>query len=337
MEKARIVLVVGASAGGSSLLPQLLAQLPKGYSFSVLIVLHLSRNTIGELLLQRLQRSTPWKCQIARNGETVMADHIYIARPDRHLLISKDRILLGQGPRENRYRPSINMLFRSAAASFGPRVIGVILSGLLEDGASGMYAIKRVGGVCIVQDPEEALYPDMPNAVRSILKPDYVLPVSEMGDAVKQAIARLSKKRKVKIPDDILREARIGERVSLGIEQVEDLGKVSALSCPDCGGALWEIKENGHRRFRCHVGHAFSEESLIDAVNASTESSLWVALRMIDERKNLLKRLGERESQKGNNRISADYLRQSKELESHAKKLKQILFALEKKPASRNT
>lgn len=135
----------------------------------------------------------------------------------------------------------------------------------------------------------------MPRAVLNILEPDYSVPVSEMGDAIKKAIATLKKRKKVKAPDDIVKEAEIAERVNLGIEQVQDLGEKNNVSCPECGGGLWEMKDNGVSRYRCHVGHAFSEEGLITSMEASTESTLWIALRMIEERKNLLRQLVDKE------------------------------------------
>src|SRR5688500_3045138 len=328
MTKGKMILVVGASAGGSSALPELISQITSDLKIAVLVVLHLSKTTIGELLVNRLQKSTSFKCKIPEHGETVTEGHIYIAMPDHHLMVKGTKMLLGRGPMENRYRPSIDALFRSAAVSYNSKVIGVILTGMLEDGASGMYAIKKAGGICIIQDPNEAKYPDMPRAVLNVLKPDYSLPVSEMGDAIREAVVTLQKKKKVKLPDDLVKEAEIAERVNIGIEQVQDLGQKSNISCPECGGGLWEIKDNGFTRYRCHVGHAFSEEGLMTSMEASTESTLWIALRMIDERKNLLQQIGDKESKKGNRKLAATYSERARELEVHAEKLKEILFSV---------
>lgn len=297
-----------------------------------MIVLHLTKLSVGELLVNRLQKYTSFKCKHPTDGETLKSSHIYVAVPNHHLIVKGNKILLGKGPAENRYRPSVDALFRSAAVSFGPRVIGVVLTGMLEDGASGMYAIKKCGGVCIVQDPDEAKYPGMPRAVLNVLKPDYAIAVSEMGKAIEKAIAVVEKKKRVKIPPEIAKEAQIAERVNIGIEQVEHLGKLSNISCPDCGGSLWELVDDGFIRYRCHVGHAFSQEGLIGSMETSAESTLWVALRMLEERKNLLAQIGEKESQKGNRNLASTYLQRSKELEAHAQKLKELLFAVARDP-----
>jgi two-component system, chemotaxis family, protein-glutamate methylesterase/glutaminase len=326
MRKGKNLLVIGASAGGTAALPELIAQLTPDMPVSVMVVLHLSKASIGELLVNRLQRFTELKCKLAAHGESIKEGHIYVAVPDHHLIIKQDKMLLGRGPLENRYRPSIDALFRSAAVAFGPTVIGVILTGMLEDGASGMYAIRKSGGICIIQDPEEARYPGMPQAVLNVLKPDYIVSVSEMGEAIRTSLPLLKKKRKTKIPEEIVKEAEIAERVNVGIGQLQGLGKMSPISCPDCGGTLWELKENGSSRYRCHVGHAFSEEGLITSMEASTEATLWIALRMIEERKNLLYQVGERESKKGKRKLAATYFNRSDEMEAHAKKLKDLLF-----------
>jgi two-component system, chemotaxis family, protein-glutamate methylesterase/glutaminase len=328
MARNKVLLVIGTSAGGNSALPELIQQLTPEMGLCVFVAIHLSKTSIGEMLVQRLQKVTTLKCKIPENDETILDNHIYFAAPDHHLIIRRDKILLGRGPMENRYRPSIDALFRSAAVAYGPRVIGVVLTGMLEDGTSGMYAIKKCGGHCIVQDPGEARYPDMPKAVLKVLKPNYLLPVAKMGAAIEGSIQILHKKKRARIPLDLIREAQIAERVNIGIEAVEDLGKLSKISCPDCGGSLWEINDKGHSHYRCHVGHAFSEEGLINSMEVSTEASLWMALRMLEERKSLLRKIGEKELKKSNSNLAASYLQRSVEIEAHARKLKEILFSV---------
>jgi len=332
MAKTEVLLVIGASAGGTAILPEVIKQLPDDKTISVMVVLHLSKSSVGELLVNRLQKFTSFKCKIPIHEEPLRAGHIYLAMPDHHLMVKENKILLGRGPLENRYRPSIDALFRSAAVAFGSRVIGIILTGMLEDGASGMYAIRNCGGVCIVQDPEEAKYPDMPQAVLNVVKPEFAVPVSEMGQAIKKSIAMAANRKKGKIPPEIVKEAEIAERVNIGIEQVEDLGNLSKISCPDCGGSLWEMNDNGFTRYRCHVGHAFSENGLIGSMEVSAESTLWIALRMLEERKNLLKQLADREKKRGKRNLATTYLDRSRELEAHAQKLKEILFAVARDP-----
>lgn len=307
MPKEKTLLVVGASAGGSTALPDLIKQIDQDLPLSVLVVMHLAKKSIGELLVNRLQKLTSLKCKIPLHGDTIREKHVYIAMPDHHLMVKGDKILLGQGPMENRYRPSIDALFRSAAVEYGPRAIGIILTGMLEDGASGMYAIRKCGGICIIQDLQEAKYPDMPQAVLNVLKPDYAVPLPKMGEAIGEAVLALRKKKKVAIPPDLQKEAQIAERVNVGIENVEGLGEISQISCPGCGGSLWAINDNGFSRYRCHVGHAFSEDGLISSMQVSTESTLWVALRMLDERKNLLRQIAEKESAKGKRALASSY------------------------------
>ena len=225
------------------MLPQLLKQLTPEMNIAVFVVLHLTKRSIGEMLLKRLQKSTVLKCKMPHHEEAIKAGHIYISPPDHHIILKGDAILLGKGPMENRYRPSIDTLFRSAAVAHSAYVIGIILSGLLEDGASGMMAIRRSGGTCIIQRPEEAKYGDMPLSVTRYLEPDYAIPVGEMGKAISAISAKPRKKSKV--PQELVAEARIAENVSIGIDHVKKLGTQSLFSCPDCGGGLWEVGGNG--------------------------------------------------------------------------------------------
>jgi two-component system chemotaxis response regulator CheB len=330
MAKQKNIVVIGTSAGGSLILPVLLKQLTKDMDIAVLIVIHLSRHSIGEMLVSRLQKETSLTCKMPRHGETIKANHVYMARPDHHLMVKDNKILLGKGPMENRYRPSIDSLFRSAAASYGPRVIGIILTGMLEDGAGGMLAIKRSGGICMIQDPNEAKYPDMPRAVLNVLQPDFSLPVTEMGKAIAGVLASRKKRLNGKIPEDIKQEAQLAERVYIGIDKLKELGDHSLFSCPDCGGGLWEMETNGYTRYRCHVGHAFTEQSLLGGMESSTESALWTALRIIEERRNLLQKIAAKEKVNGNRKLASTYTKRAAELEQQINHLKETLFRVER-------
>lgn len=331
MARNNFILVVGASAGGSLLLPGLVRQFTEDMDLVVLIVLHLSKQSVGEMLVNRLQKETAYTCKIPKHGEKLKRRHVFIARPDHHLMIDQNKILIGKGPVENRYRPSVDALFRSAAASHGNRVIGIILTGMLEDGAAGMLAIRRAGGICIIQDPNEASYPDMPRAVLNQLSPDYSVPVSEMGNVLSKVLSEKRKKKSSRIPSDIIKEARIAERVFTGINTTHNLGERSVYSCPDCGGGLWEITENDISRYRCHVGHTYSSDGLISGMEATTEAALWTALRIIEERKNLLKQIEEKEKKRGNRQLSLSYRKRAIELEQQVEELKRVLFASLKK------
>jgi two-component system, chemotaxis family, protein-glutamate methylesterase/glutaminase len=325
MTRQTFMVVVGASAGGTLLLPDLLKQLKNEMSIAVFVVIHISKLSVGDMLASRLQKHTEFICKIPDHNEIIKARHVYIARPDHHLMVKKNKILLGKGPMENRYRPSIDSLFRSAAAAYDHRVIGIILSGMLEDGVSGMIAIKRSGGVCIIQDPSEAKYPDMPQSVLEHLRPDYSIPVASMGKAIEQAIHQQKQKPDSKIPLQVKKEAEISERVNIGIDQVNQIAERVPFSCPDCGGALWQM--NHGESYRCHVGHAYTEQGLLSGMEANTESALWTALRIIDERKNLLQKIADKERKSGNRRMATHYAKRILELDKQINHLKSILFA----------
>jgi two-component system, chemotaxis family, protein-glutamate methylesterase/glutaminase len=326
MPNRNFIVVIGASAGGNIAIPQLLKQLGPELNVAVLIVFHLAKMSVAELFLKRIQKSTELKCEVARNGVTIKRGHAYLAAPDHHLLLKDSKLMLGKGPMENRYRPSIDATFRSAAAYHDHKVIGIVLSGMLEDGAAGMVAIKRSGGTCIVQDPNETLYSDMVQAVARSFKPDFTVPVEKMGDIIQKVVKKPP--RKSRIPKDVKLESQIAERVSIGIDDMKKIGDNSIYSCPDCGGGLWEMKSNGVKRYRCHVGHAFTEVGLLSGMQASTETALWTALRIIEERRNVLKSLAEKE--KGREKQGARrYLKRINELETQIQHIKRVLFNIE--------
>jgi two-component system, chemotaxis family, protein-glutamate methylesterase/glutaminase len=325
MADPKFIVVIGASAGGTLVLPKLLGQLKHNMDIAVFIVIHMPKRSVADMLIRRLQKHTALKCKIPTNGEAIKSNHVYLSKPDHHLIVKEENILLGKGPMENRYRPSIDTLFRSAAAEFDHKVIGIVLTGLLEDGAAGMVSIKRSGGTLIVQDPNEAEYPDMPNAVLNNVKADHVVPVEEMGTVIAKIIAKPPKK--TKIPEDVKKEAEIAERVQVGIDQLTKISDHSVFSCPDCGGGLWEMTSQGNTRYRCHVGHAYSENGLLASMEATTESALWTAMRIIEERRNLLKKLADKESMNGSKTAAARYKQRIKELSLQIDQLKKVLFS----------
>jgi len=244
------------------------------------------------------------------------------------MILKKDKAILGNGAVENRWRPSIDVLFRSAAVNFTTRTIGIILTGLLDDGRSGMVAIKKCGGTCVVQDPNEAEYPDMPLAVLDSLQVDHVISLSEMGKTLNEIIAK-PPAESGEIPEEIKIEASISENVAIGVNNVEQLGKQSIYTCPDCGGSLWEINDEKLPRFRCYVGHSYSETDLALKQIENTEATLWIALRMMEERKNLHKKMEQDSIRKGFVRISAEHRKKGEELQGHIDKMKEILFTMQ--------
>jgi two-component system chemotaxis response regulator CheB len=216
-KKPEFIITIGASAGGLNAMTEVVTQLSEQMNAAIFIVLHLSKVGLGDFLVHRLQKYTDYTCRIARDGEKIEANHIYIAPPDQHLLVKEDEIVIGLGPAENRWRPSIDVLFRSAAVSFGSRAIGIILTGFLNDGTSGMSAIKRSGGHLIVQDPNQAEYPDMPLSVLESIEVDYCLPLNKMGEAIKTIINNSEPKINT-VPQEVVREAEIAEKVVTTID-----------------------------------------------------------------------------------------------------------------------
>lgn len=327
MNEPKFIITVGASAGGMNALSELVAQFTEDMEVAVFIVMHLSRASISDFLSNRLQPHTSFQCKVAQEGGNIEKGHIYIAASNKHLLVKKNKIILGQGPEENRWRPSIDVLFRSAAAAFSTRVIGIILTGSLDDGTTGMSAIKRSGGTCIVQDPNEAEYPDMPLSVLDNMEVDYCIPLAKMGGAIFDIIQ--TEPESIAAPPDVIIESVIAERVVVDYENVKKLGEKSIYACPDCGGGLWYItKENGKpNRYRCHIGHSYSEKDLVVKQGEILESTLWTALRIMEERRNLLMKMETDHQKKGLSQMATSYREKGKEIQFHVDKMKEILFA----------
>jgi len=333
MDDPKFVIVVGTSAGGINALSEFVGQLKTGIDAAVFIVMHLSRTSISEFLMYRLQPNTELPCEIALEGAPIQKGHIYIASPNLHLLVKKGKIILGRGPEENRWRPSIDVLFRSAAAAYSTRSIGVVLTGLLDDGATGMLAIQRSGGTSIVQDPNEAEYPDMPLAVLSNMNVDYCIPLAQMGEVIAAIVQTTPKERPA--PDDVIIESDIAERVVVDYENVKKLGEKSIYACPDCGGGLWDITKVGEGkgpvvRYRCHIGHSYSEKDLVIKQGEIFESTLWTALRIMEERKTLLSKMENDNAKRGFSTMAKSYKEKADNIQMHVDKMKEVLFASQK-------
>jgi two-component system chemotaxis response regulator CheB len=318
----RDIVVIGASAGGISTLKELVALLPADLPSAIFIVQHMSPGA-QSLLPQILARSGPLPASSPEDREVIRPGHIYVARPDNHLLLEGEHVRVVRGPRENRHRPSIDPLFRSAAWSYGPRVVGVVLTGYLDDGAAGLWAIKSCGGVAIVQDPSDALHHDMPiNAARAI-DVDYTLPVSEIAPL----LVRLAREP-VDPKMDFVRPANIATEIGFvkmerDIDDMNKLGALSAFTCPTCRGALWELHDDV-LRYRCHTGHAFSKDSLLGEQTTAIEDALYSALRAVEEKATVLRRLGERSAGRSD-MLQSDFESKATALEQTAEVLRSIL------------
>jgi len=319
MASSRIV-VVGASSGGLEALRKLVSQLPADFAAPVFVVQHLAPDISGKGLVTALDGAGPLRCEEARHGAGFEKGCIYVAPPDRHLMLTRGKMQVTRGARENRSRPAIDPLFRSAAVAYRSRVIGVVLTGYLDDGTAGMVAIQRCGGVCVVQDPNDAAYPDMPRNVMARMKVDHVVPVASMGALLCELLAR-PPRRAGKVPKDLAIEAQLAARVLSDMPAVEALGDKTPLTCPSCGGVLWEVEEGKSPRFRCHVGHAFTGQTLLGAQTTKLEETLWAAMRMFEERRNLLTSLSARG-------ILPSTSERAKESETHIQRLRAILTGL---------
>lgn len=326
-----MLIVVGASAGGMDALKELVAQLPADFPAPVFIVNHMSADTTGDALVKALNDSSRLSCAHATDEQVFNSGHIYLAPSDHHMLIVKDRILVTKGARENRSRPAIDPLFRSAAVAYGNRVIGIILTGYLDDGTNGMMAIKRCGGVCIAQEPGDASYPDMPKSVIANVGADHCLPISQMGALLSELVSRDLPASKP-APEDLQIEAKIAQRVLSDLPAVEALGEQVPYNCPDCGGVLWQLAEGGLLHYRCHTGHAFTAPVLLAQQTARIEETLWVALRMFEERQNLLVRMSSNEDKEAPSSIS----HRAKDSQVHIERIRAMLKATDKASTAAN-
>jgi two-component system chemotaxis response regulator CheB len=303
----RDIVAVGASAGGVEALRALVGSLPANFPAAVLVVLHMPAGGTSALA-SILARSGTLPAVTARNDVQLEHGVVYVSPPDHHLLVDDDRTVLSLGATENGHRPAVNALFRSVAVSAGPRAIGVQLSGNLDDGVAGLRAISRRGGKVIVQSPSEALYPAMPENALQEVEVDHVLAAAEMG----ALLGKLTIEEPP--PDDgtgldalLELENRIAHGVpSAPADASAGFGPPSGYMCPDCHGALMEL---GPHRYRCRVGHAWSGESLLRVQGAAFERALWSALRTLDEKIALARRMCDRAIERGSPLIAERYRR----------------------------
>jgi two-component system chemotaxis response regulator CheB len=280
----RDTIVLGASAGGVDALTAIAAALPERLPAAVLVVLHIGPHR--SILPEMLQKAGRLPAHHARDGERVVKGNIYVAPPDLHMVVQGDVVRTICGPKQNFARPSIDPLFRSAAIARGPRVIGAVLTGHLDDGTAGLAAVHACGGITIVQDPDDAQAPDMPRNAMLGTVPDYVLPI----DKLASTIAALAGSSTAGTPVDQSRGLMAENDVMLTPHSTEHMSKVgdpTGLSCPECGGALWRLEAPPPARYRCHTGHAFGSETLAAAGDLVIERSLWQAVRALHEKKAL--------------------------------------------------
>jgi two-component system chemotaxis response regulator CheB len=308
------IVVIGASAGGVEALKAIVSHLPASFPATVFVVMHLPMNS-PSVLPQILQRAGPLPAAFARHGEAIQQGHIYIAPPGHHLLIKRRYMRLVRGPKENRHRPSVDVLFRTAACAYGPRVVGVVLTGALDDGTIGLQAVKRRGGLAVVQAPHDALVPSMPRSALKSVKVDHCLPLAEIAPLLVQLAS---------YPTEKAPEGMEGNMAEPEHEELPEMA--SGFTCPDCHGALWELRDGELTRFRCRVGHAFSPDSLLEGQGEALEQALWSAIRGMEERGALMRQLGQRMRERGVLGTAARFDERAQEMEQQAALLRQYVL-----------
>ncbi|PRY55233.1 two-component system chemotaxis response regulator CheB [Arcticibacter pallidicorallinus] len=327
MEEFRNVIVLGASAGGIAALSSLISGLPDDLDAAVLVVLHLSRKSNADIIITGFKKQTTLNCQVASEGAKIRKRHLYLAPPEHHIIVRNGQIHLTQGPHENKYRPSIDVLFRSAAVHYGHRTIGVVLTGLLDDGTSGMSAIKKAGGICIVQDPSDAEYGDMPQSVLNNTEVDYKVSLAMIPSIIEVLMSRPLPPEQA-VPVELQIEADITQNLMSDLNQLKKIADRSDFICPDCGGGLWAVKDDPIHRYRCHTGHVYTERLLAEEQVQGIEESLWVSIRMLEERRNLLLLMRTHDDQAGNLQLAEANQGRAIEIDRHIKRLKQVLTKL---------
>ena len=320
----RDIIVIGGSSGATAPLKTILGTLPSDLPAAVFIVLHIPARSIG-ILATVASAAGRLPVHQATDGMRIEPGHVYLAVPDHHLILTKGHIRLGRGPRENMARPAIDPLFRSAAVAYGSRVIGVVLSGLLNDGASGLEAVKRCGGVAVVQDPGDAIADEMPRSAMEAVTVDLSVPSARIGDVLSD-LAREAPGPGVPVPPDIRLEVDIaaGERVDS--EVVRKFADPAPLICPGCGGVLSTIKVSKPLRFRCQVGHSYTADILAKEQESAVDEALRVALRVIEERAELVARMAEDGRKSGRRAVAEMYEERAVEYRQYADTLRRAVL-----------
>lgn len=352
----RDIIVIGGSAGSFESLRAIISGLPAGFPASVLVVTHMMAD-FPSLLQEQLAQNSRLPVIEAADQDPIRRSHIYVPRPDYHLTVEAGKIRVLRGPRENRHRPAIDPLFRTAARVYGPRVIGIILSGSLDDGSVGLFAVKQRGGIAIIQDPNEAASPEMPQRALGYAMPHYVLKTRDIVPNLMNLVQPdqdeivMSKKKAPRnnghsrsrngsrsrssagAPDAAQRRARTSSApITNGQNQAnlkaeyfdEGEGNPSVFACPECHGVLWELREGNLTQFRCRVGHTYTTDSLVVELSEASEAALWAALRALEEKAAMQRRIADAMTVDGK---SAGRLRdQSQSDEAHARVLRDMIF-----------
>ncbi len=319
-------MVIGASAGGVEALKTAIASLPAELPAAVLVVLHVPAH--AESVLPRiLSRFGTFPARHAEDRDELSPGEVLIAPPDRHLVVERDHLETTRGPRENGHRPSIDVLFRSAARWRGAGVISVVLSGVLDDGTAGALAVRRRGGVSIVQDPSDAMFPGMPESAIAHNAADHLVAARDLGTLLRRLTSEELEDAELSLADHMGFETQLARLAEGTINQPSRPGSPSGFACPDCSGVLFTVEHDEIVRFRCRVGHAWTSESLLAEHSDQLESALWMALRSLEEKAALAAELRQR-AQERNSRLVADrYQEKSEDATRAANVIRQLLKA----------
>jgi two-component system, chemotaxis family, protein-glutamate methylesterase/glutaminase len=330
----RDIVVIGASAGGVEALKRLIGGLPSDFRGSLFITVHFPEHGTS-VLPSILSRAGRLGIVHAVNGESIVPGRAYVAPPDHHLLLTRSGVKLIRGPRENGNRPAIDPMFRSAALAFGPRVIGVVLTGNLDDGTAGLAAIKRAGGLTLVQDPADALFPSMPQSALDHVEIDCVAPIRSMTAAIARLMATpIQTDEHSDMQGDVNENALSAVDLREIASPDQHAGATSPYSCPDCGGVLWEIEDGNFVRFRCRVGHAWTGDALVEKQETVLDDALWTALRSLEENIALSRHLAKKQRDRGSELLAARFEAQAAATEEKASIIRRALVE-EAAPAAR--
>jgi two-component system chemotaxis response regulator CheB len=323
----RDIVVIGASAGGLEAITQILRGMPDDVDAAILIVLH-TANRAGSFLPQILERASKLPVCHPADGDPIERGRVYIAPPGFHMIVEVGVVRVVQGPRENLNRPAVDPLFRSAAAAYGPRVTGVILTGMMDDGTAGLMVVSASGGKAIIQDPKSAMFSGMPKSALEHVPDAETVPIEEISTVLLKSIRSplsVGSKRS-SVAYEPSKETRIAEVDMSEISNEERLGQPSPFACPDCGGVLWEIEQNGFLRFRCRVGHALTAKYLGSEQRNAIETALWEALRALEESASLYRRMAGRATQSSHLLPARQFEDRAANTEANAKTLRDFLL-----------
>jgi two-component system, chemotaxis family, protein-glutamate methylesterase/glutaminase len=313
------VVVIGASAGGVEALVKVVSGLDRSVEAAVVVVLHLPA-TGNSVLPEILRRAGSLPVVSATNGQPLNPGCIIVAPPDHHVLVEDGKVVLDRGPRENGSRPAADPLFRSAARAGGGRVIGVVWAGALDDGVAGLRAIKDAGGVAVVQDPNDALTPSMPATALAHVPVDHVVPASGLAPLLLRLVAEVRAR-----PVDVDKSTDSPSDIGTMRSPDEMPGPPSSLTCPECGGVMWEEGQGDLLRFSCHVGHSYSAESMLELHGDSVETALWTALRVLEERMHFLTGLANRQRKRGNEYAARGFDRRAQAVQQRVEILRRAI------------